>query len=550
MANIFQKISVPKVHFSNFNLTHEYKCSMDAGYLIPINCVECLPNDTWQGSTEAFIRLAPTLFPPMHRVSAKTYTFFVPNRIIWKYWPEFIAESGEDVAPAALTFQYPQVKLTQVEYPLIDYLGMPNVYKQSSTVAEKFSLLPFLAYQKIWNDYFRDENLQEDLFEKDDGKLWQLSQKQGDFLDRSNFVDALILRKKAWEKDYFTSALPEPQLGDPVPVPVNGEVMVDRGGGIIEIQDGLLYLRRPLANASTAIQGTKSIDGKFDGSTAGSLSTDNTNQVAIDFLSGTPSGQIATDAVRGLSVHNASFSINDLRLASAIQRFNELLARAGHRYKETILSMFNQVTPDYRLDRPEFICSSNIPVQFSDIPQTSSSVENSPQGTLAGKGTVYGNNGLFRYHCNEHGFLITLCCVIPRTSYMNGVPRMFFREDRYDYYTPAFENLGEQAIYNKELYFDASSDDEEVFGYGPRYAEYKYIPSTVHGEFRDSLSFMTFVRKFGARPHLNEEFITPDDGTLSAPFAVTSGVHHYYCQFVNHLYARRPMQKLPIPKLV
>ena len=552
MANIFQKIAVPKVHFSNFNLTHDYSASFDFGYLIPCMCVEALPNDTFQGSTEAFLRLAPLEYPLFHRMSLKAYTFFVPNRILWKYWPEFIAEDEESVAPSALEARLSEIAYYYPEYPLVDYIGFPQETHSVEDTQESVSILPFLAYQKIWNDYFRDENLQDDLFKKDDGVLWQVSQLQGVISLTSASTRNMLfsLRKKAWEKDYFTSALPEPQLGDPVPVPVRGDVSVDVNSDNASIYGTAAFVAPNLYSSVRQLTSGDNLEVGSPTSDPTRFAINAGDTPVTELKSG--GATISVSGVNGLYVQDASFTINDLRLASSIQRFNELLARAGHRYKETILSMFNQVTPDYRLDRPEFICSCNIPISISEVPQTSATEQGStPQATLAGNAIAYNNAGMYRYHCQEHGFIITLICAIPRTKYANGLSRMWTRKDRYDYYTPVFENLGEQAIKNREVYLSGTSADDEDWGYAPRYSEYKYIPSTVHGEFRNSLDFMTLSRIFDSLPTLSGDFITPDDETCNRGFAVPdNSVQHLYVQVINHLLARRPMQKLPIPKLV
>lgn len=579
MANIFQKISVPKVHKSNFTLNHSHQTTMKGGFLIPIDCVECLPNDTFQGSCEAFVRLAPLQYPVMHRLSLKTYTFFVPNRIIWKYWQKFIAEDKDDVAPSALVSYISSLvrciggTSESLVGSLYDYFGLPTVdfsYSPSFSLYETVSLLPFLAYQKIWNDYFRDENLSQDLFDESWTPNLQTNfvEKQGHVTLLSNNIprpfasQLLALRRKAWEKDYFTSSLPEPQYGVPVPVPVSTDTSSLSGTVNLGTSDDSV-------NLLNLLPGTVLADGNVSGVQNVSFSTTSSgSQSQGNLVAGNSSSSPVIDSLQfsfpstnsfelssspgSLSLSGLSFTINDLRLASAIQRFQELLNRGGHRYAETIMSLFNQITPDYRLDRPEFICSMTQDIQISDIPQTSATQDNSPQGSLAGKGISYGQGGSFKYHCYEHGFLITLACILPRSEYMNGLPRMWSRKDRYDYFTPAFEELGDQAVLNKELFVSSNLDtNNEVFGYSPRYSEYKYLPSRVSGEFRTSLDFMTMARKFSSLPGLGEQFVSVDSETVNRPFAVTSDdTAKFYCYFQFHLKARRPMQYNPQPRLV
>lgn len=590
MAKIFQKVAVPTVHHSNFNLTHEHKTSFRGGYLIPIDCVECLPNDTFHGSTEAFIRLAPMQYPVMHRLNLKTYTFFVPNRIIWKYWQQFIAEDKEDVAPAMLTMDLPTVfdEYNVQDIPLtgtlLDYFGLPVIdpYLPLKQSKQKllFSLLPFLAYQKIYDDYFRDENLLTSLFDvdSDDNNLQNIVESQGFQNYRMGdqaFEQLFTLRKKAWEKDYFTSALPDPQYGQPVPVPVsigaNSNLRIDGAtlsmdpsigkwslSGLQEERNhpiqAILSDKSENTGLSFSPYGTPSSPIDHPSNNLGKIVSEGSN-LSLMTLKGEDlfaQGLTLESGHSSLDVSGLSFTINDLRLASAIQRFQELLMRGGHRYKETILTMFNQITPDYRLDRPEFICSQTQEIQISDIPQTSATQENSAQGNLAGKGLSYGVGGEFKYHCQEHGFLITIACILPRTSYCNGISRMWTRENRYDYFTPAFEELGEQEIKRQELYLMPTTEqNEEAFGYAPRYSEYKYLPSKTTGEFRTTLDFMTMSRKFTSAPYLNPKFVEVDEETINRPFANTDyKVPKFYADFVLHLKARRPMQYNPIPRLV
>lgn len=560
--SIFQKIPVPKTRFSNYNFVYEYKCSMNMADLVPISILECLPNDRFSGRTEAFVRFAPMKFPVMHRVNLKLYHFFVPNRILWNKWADFIAEKEDDNLPAKPCISLSDLAGYQVQEDddgdftdilkvggLADYLGIPvdtERIDQFQYSQELVDVMPFLAYQKIWNDYFRDQNLQDDIFDDDTpSSLYNtVTNHEGEIpLIQPVFNQLFRLRKKAWEKDYFTSALPEPQFGDPVPVPIVGAVTgmpysanirSNRG---VEISDGPTVLA-----ANEDSQGYMFLTAENDTNAVNPLDI----EASVDIA---PQGQIG-------QVVNASFTINDLRLASSIQRLREAMARAGHRYKETIMSLFNQETPDYRLDRPEFIASETIPVQISDIPQTSSTISSgvdaSAQGQLAGKGVAYGSNNGFKYHCQEYGFLITLATVIPRSTYQDGLSRMFTRLDKYDYFNPYFEHLGEQEILNKEIFLSGNEElDNETFGYAPRYSEYKYMPSSVHGDFRDTLDFMHLGRQFDETPALNGDFIVPDPETTNRAFAVTADRYdHLYCEFVHNLRARRPMSKNPLPQLI
>lgn len=557
--NIFQKLAVPRVHFSNFNMSHSYKCGMNMGYLVPIGVYDVLPNDTWHLSTSAFIRLASMKFPLMDNLNCKIYHFFVPNRILWSKWQKFISEDVDENLPEVPYVTLGDLKATGnlAINTLCDYMGLPVNNNIPDTSIENVSILPFLAYQKVWNDYFRDQNLQEDIFSQDNPSLYEFMEgKEGKVAINDTATDYFAeflfsLRKKAWEKDYFTSALPDPQLGEPVPVPVNVKV-----SGNISLYDTDLYFDINKTNAvrlsqNVPVEGAENLNVELtNNDKEGPLKAASYN--VSNILPSSISGKL--DKNSNLT-GTGSFNLNDLRVASAIQRFRELLSRAGHRYKETILSIFNQVTPDYRLDRPQFLGSTNIPVQISDIPQTSQtttgSADASPLGTLAGRGTVAGGQQTCSFHAPEHGYVISLACVVPRTSYMNGLDRKFSRLDRYDYFFPQFEELGEQAILKKEIFATGDNDtDNDVFGYAPRYSEYKYIPSTVHGDFTKSMDFMTMVRKFQSAPNLNGDFVTPDDELCRRPFAVQQeGLSNLYCMFQNNVLARRPMQKLPVPKL-
>jgi len=560
--SIFNKTAVEKRTFSNFPMSHEWKGSIDMGYLVPIDLVECLPNDTLVGNTEAYIQFAPMQFPLMHRLDCKIYHFFVPNRILWKYWEDFIYEAKDYTRYQKVYTNIYQLGVYGQIKPgtLCDYMGLPvEQFKNWDSerwngAAEEFKrepidIMPFLAYQKIYNDYFRDENIDPDLFERDEevdpNSLHFLCYESRGFRGYEILKEVFTLRKKAWEKDYFTSALPEPLYGDPQPVPVSGNASLN-------LSDLSIYIPK-VANPPAEIDG-RFVRSTFEG-TPEVLHAIGGNGVNFGpaMVGSEIDGRYITNVVP-LTIDGLSFTISDLRLASAIQRMQEALARAGHRYKEAMITMYNQVTPDFRLDRPEFIASANIPVTIGAVAQTSASDSESPQGNLAGRASLMGAQNGFRYHCQEHGWFLTLACVIPRTAYANGLHRQFQRFDRYDYHNPYFEEIGDQAIKKKELYLDgrrAEANDED-FGYAPRYSEYKTKTSSVHGDFLSTLDFMTLTRLFGDNysAALNGDFIRPDDETLNRAFSVRTDVQHLYCQFYNKLKMRRCMKRNPIPRLM
>lgn len=572
--SIFNKTSVEKRPFSNFPMSHEWKGSMNMGYLVPIDVVECLPNDTLVGNTEAYVQFAPLVYPIMHRIDCKIYHFFVPNRILWKFWQDFIYEAKDQTR-----FPKPYVSVAELGAAgqlqvntLSDYMGLPVEQFLNISPAEwrenapqelkdeHVDVMPMLAYQKIWNDYFRDENLEKDLFEKDE-EIDPQSLYFNYYEHRGNinplvYDDIFTLRKKAWEKDYFTSALPEPLYGDPQPVPVTGNASfrIPYNSNILKVYTNAVSSgvdteqMMPGLTLSQTGEGWKSLNmAKYTETSDNLIRTEITpNVISV--------GQAANAPAIPVNIDGLQFTISDLRLASAIQRMQEALARAGHRYKEAMITMYNQVTPDFRLDRPEFIASANIPVVIGAVAQTSSTDSESAQGNLAGRASVYGSNNGFRYHTQEHGWFITLACVMPRTSYANGLHRMWTRFDRYDYHNPYFEEIGDQAVKKKELYLSYNNPDDNAndFGYSPRYSDYKTKVSTVHGDFVGNLSFMTLTRFFGEDyvANLNSDFIRPDDETTNRAFAVRSEVQNLWCTFYNKLRMRRCMKKNPIPRLM
>ncbi len=478
MSNIFTQVQAARPSTNTFDLSHDRKMSLNMGELVPIAALECVPGDKFNMSTSQMLRMAPMVAPVMHRVHVYTHFFFVPNRILWDNWEPFIT-GGEDGNDASV---FPNLPISDTTPgSLNDYMGLPiTAFGDGPYLA---SALPFAAYQEIYNEYYRDQNL----IDKVDNSL----------LDGNNAATILPLttiRKRAWQHDYFTSGLPWTQKGAEATIPLGATaplILDESEWTRIGNTDGL-----PSPAVSSLQQET---DGGIS-PRKGVLVTGG-RDAFID---------ITTNTTVDLSQATAS-SINDLRRAFKLQEFLEKNARGGSRYVESILSHFGVRSSDARLQRPEFLGGGSSPVTISEVLQTSSNdTEPTPQGNMAGHGISVGGSNNFNYSCEEHGYIIGIMSVMPKTAYQQGLPKHFSKFDKFDYFWPSFGHLGEQAILNKELYLANDGEDEDTFAYTPRYSEYKYIPSSVHGEFKTTLDFWHMGRIFENRPRLNQTFIEAD----------------------------------------
>lgn len=498
-----------------FNLKHDRKMSFNMGCLIPTACIDVLPGDKFNISVENLLRFAPLIAPVMHEIMVKTYWFFVPNRLIWEDWEDFIAPPADQVTAPEWPHLYGE---TLTEGSLSDYLGFPP----STPSTTRISAMPVAAYELIWHEWFKDQNIHSGVSHPDFQILTE-----GENNDAYNSKMSGACRRKVWDHDYFTSGLPWAQKGTAVTLPLVDNASVD-----VTLSGNTNSMIPRFASTGNVV----------------SLSNDNVQSHLGEIVTNTNNDPIQIDpnGVYVVNLNDSAATVNELRDAFAMQRFHELDAFGGTRYSETIWAHFGVRTRDSRLQRPELIGRFSGRMAISEVLQTAAASgdgtagttgDSSPLGTLGGHGiSVNGGSGL-NYYATEHGWLMGLICVYPKASYQQGIPRKFLRDDRYSYFWPKLQHIGEQAIENQELYAD-HGDPEDTFAYGPRYGEYKYERCSVHGELRSSLSHWHLGRIFSNEPGLNSQFLecTPSARIFAVPYEGGGEAEYANHQIIAHIY--------------
>ena len=491
-SHTFSEVPKAMISRSSFDRSHGYKTTMDASYLVPIYVDEALPGDTFSLNMTGFARMATPIKPIMDNLFMETFFFAVPNRLLWDKWEDFM---GNQAKADASTLPFPGTQDNEVSLPVLtlppaipqareqsifDYIGLP-INSDANVV---FQCLPLRAYNLIYNEWFRDQNL-----------VAPVSEITGD--QGSDTIGDYVLLRRGKRHDYFTSCLPWPQKGEAVTIPTLGTA--------------------PVVPISSSAKPSFGVEGVGDTP----FTTPGGGDPSVNWSTGATAGQLtwAQPRLQADLTQATTATINDLRVAFQLQKMLERDARGGTRYTEVIHAHFGVTSPDARLQRPEYLGGGRTRVNINPVQQTAATASdvqtmNTPQGNLAGYGTASLMNHGFTKSFTEHCTIIGLVNIRADLTYQDGLDRMYGRRGRYDFFWPAFQHVGEQEVRADEIYASSDNDVNPIFGYQERYAEYRYKPSKITGKFRskapDSLDIWHLSQDFDTTPQLNEDFINED----------------------------------------
>lgn len=552
----YNQVPHAEIRRSRFKRDFSLLTTINEGDLVPIYVDEVLPGDTFKIDVNGLVRMATPLYPVMDNCNMDVFFFFVPCRLLWNHFVNMMGQNDSSFWAETTEYTTPTVEdhggKGWKQGTLADYMGIPI-----NVPGLKVNRMPFLAYAKIWNEWFRDENLQQPVEEdKTDKTLWYEESEIGQLGGPMRGANLLKVCK---HKDYFTSSLPQPQKGQAVPLPLTGNAAIRAytTPELTEIKTGTGFFNNEYntgivnhTNISFTKQGAKfSLNKNNNGNTApasGGQYLETMSQDDANFID----AWVGTD----LSAVTAT-TINELRNAIAVQHILERDARTGTRYKEILKGAWGVTSPDARLDRSEYIGGYRMPININQVVQTSSTSTTSPQGNTAAYSMTTMSRHMCTYSATEHGYVLGLCCVRVDHSYQQGLSRLWTRSTRFSYYDPMLANLGEQPVLNQEIYAQGNAQDEEVFGYQEAWADYRYRTNMVTSEMRStyaqSLDAWHYADHYTSLPTLSSDWIKEGKENIARTLAVEDTNHSY--QFICNFYFdqtwTRPMPIYSVPGL-
>lgn len=541
---------------SRFDRSASLKTSFNAGDVVPFFLEEVLPGDTFSVDTSKVVRMQTLLTPMMDNVYLDTYYFFVPNRLVWDHWKEFCGENTESAWIPQTEYTMPQITSPAGQGwsvgTLADYFGIPT-----GVAGLSVSALPFRAYALIMNEWFRDQNLQDPLVVPTDDSTVAGVNTGTLVTDVAKGGKPFIAAKY---HDYFTSALPAPQKGPDVTIPVAqaGNYNVVGNGKGLAFTNGT-----DLGALGTNLNGASGFEiyPVLFGKDASKVHADRDSNIGAGTFGVPTQSQLGDNLensglIAVASGNAAAATINQLRLAFQIQKFYERQARGGSRYTEVVRSFFGVTSPDARLQRPEYLGGNRVPINVNQIVQQSGTQSGTtPQGTVVGQSLTTDKHSDFTKSFTEHGLIIGVMVARYDHTYQQGLNRLWSRKDKFDFYWPVFANIGEQAIKNKEIFAQGTDKDNEVFGYQEAWAEYRYKPNMVTGEMRSayaqSLDVWHLADDYSTLPSLSDSWIREDKANIDRVLAVTSAVsNQFFADIYVKNYCTRPMPMYSVPGLI
>ncbi len=488
--------SVPRIDISRsrFNRPQNIKLTLDSGELVPFYVDEVLPNDTFQVDESMVIRMTTPKYPVMDNCAVETFYFYVPNRILWEHWKRFMGEADDMAWMQTAEYTVPIIKATNIkEGSILDYMGLPTKLQNEIQI----NALPVRAYAMIWQEWFRDQNV-------DNPAVNSIGDEDTTYTDTATTINEKLqqaytggrpLPVNKWH-DYFTSTLPAPQRGPEVTLPMTGNATIDGNATIYSYYD---------RNRGTKTNENTNSNGVYDHSKTNEgvyLSPDGNNRYYL----GADTSSLAVNMAK---VNSAT--INQLRQAFQVQKYYEEMARGGSRYREILRSLYGAIISDKTVQIPEYLGGSRVPINVSQVIQTSQTTESSPQGNTGAMSVTAIRKGAFTKSFEEHGWIIGVMCIRHDHTYQQGIERQWSRKNKLDYYYPVFANLGEQAVLKKEIYAQGTEKDEEAFGYQEAWAEYRYKPNRISGKFRSNAEGTLDVWHYGdnytSEPSLSQEWM-------------------------------------------